>query len=139
MTEREYPSIELKHQVRLRKLMTDLFIKVFNERQFTIEAPHANRVILQVDPNLSNSMRRVLVMDLLYLKEFKQDVFRSDFDEFTFTMYMLLDITRCLAERDEGLKQLHSDRVKMNRAFGGSLRSKIGIIVPFERSVHAFN
>lgn len=78
-------------------------------------------------------------MDLLYLKEFKQDVFRSDFDEFTFTMFMLLDVTRQLAERDEGLKQLQSDRVKMNRAFGGSLRSKIGIIVPFERSVQAFN
>jgi hypothetical protein len=77
-------------------------------------------------------------MDLLYLKEFKQEVFRSDFDELTFTISLIMDITRGIADRDESLRQIHNDKLKMSKAFG-SLKSKVGIIVPFERTVQAFN
>ena len=82
-------------------------------------------------------MRRILVFDLIYLREFKQETFRSDFDEITFTVYMIMDVTRALAEKDESLRQLQSDNLKMSKAFA-KIKNKIGVIVPFERMIQAF-
>jgi hypothetical protein len=82
-------------------------------------------------------MRRILVFDLLYLKDFKQETFKSDFDELQFTISLILDVTRALAERETALAGLHNDTIKMSKAFL-KLKDRIGIIVPFERCIRAF-
>lgn len=50
---------------------------------------------------------------------------------------MILDVTRALAEREPSLATLNNDAVKMTKAFL-RLKSRIGVIVPFERSIEAF-
>lgn len=46
--------------------MKEVFIKVFDEKIFTIETPQSH-----MDMGLSRLMRRVVFFDLNYLKEFK--------------------------------------------------------------------
>jgi superfamily I DNA and/or RNA helicase len=82
-------------------------------------------------------MKRILVFDLLYLKEFKQDTFKSDFDELSFTLSVLFDVTRAMAEKDPALSALKNDNAKMTRSFT-NLKNRVGIMVPFERSIEAF-
>ena len=62
-------------------------------------------------------MRRILIFDLLYLKEFKQETFRSDFDELSFTINLLMDVTRNIAEREPALASVTNDHIKMSKAF----------------------
>lgn len=83
-------------------------------------------------------MRRVLFFDLLYLKEFKQDTYKSDFDELQFALSLILDVTRALAEREPALASLHSDHLRMQKAFL-KLKGRIGVMVPFERSIAPFH
>jgi AAA domain len=82
-------------------------------------------------------MKRIIVFDLLYLKEFKQETFRSDFDELQFALSILFDITRIISEKDPALSGLNNDTLKMTRAFA-SLKNRVGIMVPFTRSIEAF-
>ena len=82
-------------------------------------------------------MRRILVFDLVYLKEFKQNTFKSDFDELHFTISLIMDVTRCLAEREPALAELHNDNLKMSKAFL-KLKNRVGVIVPFERCIKVF-
>ena len=82
-------------------------------------------------------MKRLLVFDLPYLKEFKKETFRSDFDELQFAISILFDVTRAIAERDPALAGLSNDSFKMTKAFN-YLKNRIGIMVPFERSIASF-
>ena len=61
------------------RIMKDVLSRVFNEKIFVVESKKPG-VSYCVD-SLSKFMRRLLIFDLLYLKELKQDSFRSDFDE----------------------------------------------------------
>ncbi len=82
-------------------------------------------------------MKRILVFDLVYLKELKQETFKSDYDELSFALSLLFDITRTIVEKDPTLSALNNDNAKMTRAFA-SLKNRVGIMVPFERCIEAF-
>lgn len=110
---------------------------MFNEKIFVQEAPPSHPALSSLDSTLRTLMRRILVFDLYYLKEFKQDTFRSDFDELTFALSLILDVTRVLAEKDTLLTHIKSDALKMQKAFS-KIKGRIGIMVPFERSIETF-
>lgn len=82
-------------------------------------------------------MKRLLIFDLPYLREYKKETFRSDFDELQMTISIIFDVTRALAERDATLDSIQNDSQKMTKAFS-YLKNRIGIIVPFERGIAAF-
>lgn len=117
--------------------MKEVLSKVFNEKMFVIEAPQTANSQTTLDTGIAKFMRRLVVFDLIYLKELKQDTFRSDFDELQFTIALILDVTRTVADKDPTLSMISSDTIKMQKAFL-KLRNKIGIVVPFARSVDAF-
>ena len=59
-----------------------------------------------LDTGLHQFMKRILLFDLLYLKEFKHATFRSDFDELQFAISLILDVNRALVERDSSLASI---------------------------------
>jgi len=91
---------------------------------------------MEQDYILKNFMRRVLMFDLVYLLELKQECFRSDFDELRFAITLILDLTRVIAEK-EGIKASNDD-LKIQHAFS-KIRGMIGIAVPSERCISSFN
>ena len=91
---------------------------------------------MEQDYILKNFMRRVLMFDLVYLLELKQECFRSDFDELRFTITLILDLTRVIAEK-EGIKASNDD-LKIQHAFS-KIRGMIGVVVPSERCIASFN
>jgi hypothetical protein len=117
--------------------MKEVLGKIYNESIFIVE--EAKKVPQQgcFDVGLHTFMKRILVFDLVYLKELKQDTFRSDFDELSFALNLLFDITRIIVDKDPALSSLNSDSMKMTRAFS-SLKNRVGIMVPFERCIEAF-
>jgi hypothetical protein len=59
-----------------------------------------------LDTGLTRFMKRILLFDLLYLKEFKQATFKSDFDELQFAISLILDVNRALVDRDSSLASI---------------------------------
>lgn len=87
---------------------------------------------------LSRLMRKAVFFDLLYLKEFKQVTYKSDFDELQFVVQLILDLTKIIGEREPSLSQLFNENLRGQRAFQ-RLRNKLGVIVPFERCIRIFH
>lgn len=90
--------------------MPDLLCKILSKifyKQVSIHAKR-NRELVDNDYVMKNFMRRVLMFDLVYLLELKQDSFKSDFDELRFTVSLILDLTRCISEK-EGMKAASDD------------------------------
>lgn len=81
-------------------------------------------------------MKRVFYFDHTYLKEFKEQVFNSDYDEVKFAMFLILDLTRLLVENES--MSGRSDNEKMTLAFS-FLKGKIGIIIPFRNYIVAYH
>ena len=119
------------------RILKEVLCKVYDERIFIVDEVKKNSHSLCLDAGLQNFMKRILVFDLLYLKEFKYDTFKSDFDELTFTLSVLFDVTRVMADKDPTLASIKVDNKRMTAAFG-NLKSRVGIMVPFERSIAAF-
>jgi hypothetical protein len=119
------------------RIMKEVLGKIYEERIFIVE--EAKKVPSQgcLDVGLHTFMKRILVFDLVYLKELKQETFKSDFDELSFALNLLFDITRIIVDKDPALSSLNNDSVKMTRAFS-SLKNRVGIMVPFERCIDTF-
>lgn len=81
-------------------------------------------------------MRRVLLFDLVYLLELKQSSFKSDFDEISFTVNMLYDLTRLVSDIEFYGRGM-SDNARMQSSFC-LLKGHIGIVVPHERCIESF-
>lgn len=119
------------------RIMKEVFSRVLSEKIFIVERPKSLFNPACLEAGLHKFMKRLLVFDLPYLKEFKRETFRSDFDELQFAISILFDVTRAIAERDPSLATLTNDSLKMTRAFT-YLKNRIGIMVPYERCIDAF-
>lgn len=107
MLDREWKAIEVKSNVRYNHRVKEVYTKVFDESLFTLEAPsHIS------DMGLSRLMRKVVFFDLLYLKEFKQVTYKSDFDELQFVVQLILDLTKIIGEREPSLSQLFNENLR---------------------------
>lgn len=80
-------------------------------------------------------MRKVFFFDLTFLKEFKQEIFASDLKEIYTAFTLLMDLTRIIMKVEDIRGE--DDTAKMTKAFD-VIRAKVGIIVPFEKLIYAY-
>ncbi|CDW88819.1 splicing endonuclease positive effector [Stylonychia lemnae] len=132
LIEQDYPYLKVRGQLRFNHLMCQILNKLFY-KQNPMNA--SRRDIVESQFVLKNFMRRVIMFDLQYLKELKQESFRSDFDEINFTTHLIGDLTKVVSEV-EGV-DASSYEVRNQHAFSKIKRS-IGVIVPFERLIPTF-
>ena len=97
------------------RIMKEVLGKIYDERIFIVEESKKLASLGCLDANLHHFMKRILVFDLVYLKELKQETFRSDFDELSFALNLLFDITRIIVDKDPALSALNSDSLPSSK------------------------
>lgn len=122
----------LRYTIRIHPVMVEFISKMFYDNSMRI---CRDQNLKKPSSSLSRVISRVCFFDLVYTKEFKQDIFRMDLDEVYFAFNLLRDVTR-LFYKNEGM-QGQDDNERMAKAFS-CIKGKIGIIVPHHQMIDAY-
>jgi superfamily I DNA and/or RNA helicase len=93
----------LKFEIRSHKILIEFISKSFYEeklKKFRIEDDNIYFKDVNNRSPLARIMKRIFFFDLIYLKELKDQVFASDFDEVRFTYNLIMDVTRLMSENE---------------------------------------